>query len=88
MAKTIVYTAHARQKYLILKQHACVITEEAVMKTVEAPDSVREGRRNRRIAQRAVNKEHVLRVIYANKGDSIGIITFYPARRERYEGEL
>jgi uncharacterized DUF497 family protein len=71
-----------------LKRHACVITEEAVLKTVEEPDSVREGRRSRLIAQRAVNKEHVLRVIYEEQGDSIIIITFYPARRERYEGEL
>jgi len=62
--------------------------EEAVLKTVEEPDSVREGRRSRLIAQRAVNNEHVLRVIYETQGDSIIIITFYPARRERYEGEL
>jgi len=88
MAKTIVYTAHARQKYQILKRHACVITEDTVLKTVEEPDNIREGRRNRLIAQRAVNKEHVLRVIYEKQGDNIIIITFYPARRERYEGEL
>jgi hypothetical protein len=88
MAKTIVYTAHARQKYQILKRHACVITEEAVMKTVEEPDSHWEGRRSRLIAQRAVNREHVLRVLYEKQGNTIVIITFYPARRERYEGEL
>ena len=88
MTKTIVYTAHARQKYQILKRHGCVITEEAVLKTVEEPDSVRDGRRNRFIAQRVVNTEHVLRVIYEEQGDSIVIITFYPARGERYEGEL
>jgi hypothetical protein len=88
MAKTIVHTAHARQKYQILKRHACVITEEAVMETVEEPDSLREGRRNRLIAQRAVNREHVLRVIYEKQGNTIVIIAFYPARRERYEGEL
>lgn len=57
-------------------------------KTVEEPDSVKEGRRDRVIAQRAVDAEHLLRVIYEERGENIVIITFYPARRERYENLL
>jgi uncharacterized DUF497 family protein len=68
--------------------HNCTITEEEVKKTVEEPDSVKEGRRERMIAQRVVNKEHLLRVIYEKRRDDIVIITFYPARRERYENQL
>jgi hypothetical protein len=85
---SIVYTAHARRKFKILKSHDCIISEDEVMKTVEEPDNVSEGRKNRLIAQRAVYNEHILRVIYEKNGDTIVIITFYPARRERYEGQL
>jgi uncharacterized DUF497 family protein len=84
----LVYTTHARQKFQILERHDCIFTEDAIRKTVEEPESVRDGSRNRLIAQRAVNKRHLLRVIYEKQGDDIIIITFYPARRERYEGEL
>jgi uncharacterized DUF497 family protein len=84
----LVYTTHARQKFEILERHDCIVTEDAIRKTVEEPESIRDGRRNRLIAQRAVNKGHLLRVIYEKQEDDIIIITFYPARRERYEGEL
>jgi len=29
--------------------------------------------------------EHVLRVVYEEKDNEIVVVTFYPARRERYE---
>lgn len=35
-----------------------------------------------------MDKKHVLRVIYVKKEDIIEIITFYPAKRKRYEGEI
>ena len=84
----VAFTSHARQKFQILKRHNCTITEEEVKKTVEEPDSLKVGRRGRVIAQRIVGKEHLLRVIYEKKRDDIIIITFYPARRERYENQL
>ena len=52
------------------------------------PDSVKEGRNNRMIAQRAVDKEHLLRVIYEKRRDDFVIVTFYLARRERYEDQI
>ncbi len=63
----VAFTSHARQKFQILRRHKCIITEGEVKKTVEEPDSVKEGRRERMIAQRVVDKEHLLRVIYENK---------------------
>ncbi len=84
----VAFSSQARQKFHILRMHNCTITEEEVKKTVEEPDSVKEGRRERMIAQRVVNKEHLLRVIYEKRRDDIVIITFYPARRERYENQL
>ena len=84
----VVFTSHAKQKFLILSRHNCTITEEDVKKTIEEPDSLKEGMNNRMIAQRAIDEEHLLRVIYEKRGDDIVIITFYPARRERYENQL
>ena len=84
----VVFTSHARQKILILRRHNCTISEEEVKKTIEGPDSVKEGRNNRMIAQRAIDEEHLLRVIYEKRRDDIVIVTFYPARRERYENQL
>ena len=84
----VVFTSHARQKILILRRHNCTISEEEVKKTIEDPDSLKEGMNNRMIAQRAVDEEHLLRVIYEKRGDDIVIVTFYPARRERYENQL
>ena len=38
------------------------------------------------IASAKLNKEHVLRVVYEKVGDRKVVVTFYPARRERFEG--
>jgi hypothetical protein len=64
------------------------MSEEEVKKTIEEPDSLKEGRNNRMIAQRAIDEEHLLRVIYEKRRDDIVIVTFYPARRGRYENQL
>jgi len=37
------------------------------------------------IAQKVIDDEHVLRVVYEIEGDEIVIVTFYPGRRKRYE---
>jgi len=37
-------------------------------------------------ASAKLNKKHVLRVVYEKVGDRKLVVTFYPARRERYEG--
>jgi hypothetical protein len=85
---SVTFTSHAKQKFYILMRHSCTITEEEVKRTVEEPDSLKEGRRGRMIAQRVVDREHLLRVIYEKRGADIVIITFYPARRVRYENQL
>ncbi|GIU70807.1 MAG: hypothetical protein KatS3mg003_0286 [Candidatus Nitrosocaldaceae archaeon] len=40
------------------------------------------------IAEKIIDEELLLRVIYEIKEDKIMIITFYPARRERYESKI
>lgn len=48
------------------------------------PESVTPSVKGRLIAQRRLNETHVIRVIYSREKDAIRVITFYPARRERY----
>jgi len=47
-----------------------------------------DSRKTRKIAQKQVNSKHLIRVVYEEKGDDVVIITFYPARRKRYENKL
>ena len=65
-----------------------MVRKEDVIKTVKEPEKVEKGRKGRMIAQRTIDVEHVLRVVYEKKDNEIVVITFYPARRERYEGQL
>ena len=39
----------------------------------------------RLIAQKVIDKAHLIRVIYIREGDEIKVITFYPTKRQRYE---
>ncbi|MBO8183274.1 MAG: DUF4258 domain-containing protein [Archaeoglobus sp.] len=66
------------------KARVC-IKRRRVIKTLEEPDSVKIGRKGRLIAQRVLDEEHLLRVVYEEKDNEVVVITFYPARRERYE---
>ncbi len=81
----IVFTAHAKDKFLILKEHGFPVDEELVVKTVENPDKVTHSRKRRLIAQKMIDEKHLLRVIYEIKSGKISVITFYPARRDRFE---
>ncbi|MFW6194524.1 MAG: DUF4258 domain-containing protein [Halobacteriota archaeon] len=81
----IVFTDHASDKFSVLRKHNCKIDKESVLKAVKDPEKVVPGKHYRLIAQKALDEEHLLRVIYEDKGKEWVIITFYPARRERYE---
>lgn len=85
---TIIFINHAKIKLEILNKHGVKLTEEEIKETVKNPDSVIDGRNNRMIAQKIMDDEHILRVIYEKNGDNIKIITFYPARRYRYESKI
>ena len=62
-----------------------MVRKEDVIKTIKEPEKVEKGRKRRVIAQRTIDIEHVLRVVYEERGNEIVVITFYPARRGRYE---
>ncbi|MFQ5880440.1 MAG: hypothetical protein ACE5IZ_09745, partial [Dehalococcoidia bacterium] len=70
----------------ILERHAFVITRRQVLAAVAQPDRVLPGRRERLLAEKAISTHHLVPVVYIMHNDDVEIITFYPARRGRYEG--
>jgi hypothetical protein len=79
------FTHHARWKFAMLARHGFSVTEEQVIQTLQTPDRL-EMDRVPYIAQRVLNDRHVLRVVFRKEGDDDVVITFYPGRRDRYEG--
>ncbi len=84
----IEFTSHAKDKFIILRKHNFNISEEEVLQAIKKPDNIERGRKGRLIAQKVVDKEHLLRVVYEIKENKIIIVTFYPARRSRYEDKI
>ncbi len=64
------------------------MAEVAVIEAVRNPEKVERSRNNRFVAERAIDEGHLIRVIYEFQGDEIAIITFYPARKRRYEDKI
>lgn len=83
---TITYTSHAEMKFEVLKRHGVIISRSIVEDAVENPQKVFDAPKGRKVAQAGYNSTHLIRVIYEETNGNITIITFYPARRERYEG--
>jgi hypothetical protein len=52
---------------------------------VDNPERVEPSYKDRKVAQRTINQTHLLRVIFEEEDDEKTVITFYPARRDRYE---
>ncbi|MGQ9461317.1 MAG: DUF4258 domain-containing protein [Candidatus Bathyarchaeaceae archaeon] len=80
------FTDHAMRKFKILKRLGFSVSMERVVRVVESPEKVDVGWKGRFIASAKLNMEHVLRVVYEKVGDKKLVVTFYPARRRRYEG--
>ena len=88
MAKKIVYGTHAEEKFEILRRHGFVVSKKQVRETLRKPEKIEEGFRGRKIAQRKISETHVLRVVYVEGQKEIGVVTFYPGRRSRYESSV
>ena len=80
------FTDHAVRKFEILKRLGFSVSMRQVVRVVENPEKVDVGWKGRFIASAKLNREHVLRVVYEKVGDRKLVVTFYPARRKRYEG--
>ena len=60
----IIFTKHSKNKFRILKKHKFFITEKQVLKTIETPDLIDNSHLPLIIAQRKIDRDHVLRVVY------------------------
>ncbi len=86
--KKIKFCKHAELKLQILKKHGIHFTKPQIEEAVSTPDKIIEAEKSRRIAQKIMNTQYLIRVIFEESKDSIIVITFYPARRSRYEDKL
>jgi hypothetical protein len=84
MDKPIRFTNHARQKFVDLANLGFVVTEAQVLDTVRDPSYV-DTSVDPPIAQKPISDRHLIRVVFVEAEDEIRIVTFYPARRERYD---
>jgi len=80
------FSNHALRKFEVLKRLGFSVSLRKVVSVVEHPEGVDVGWKGRFIASARLNREHVLRVVYEKVGDRKLVVTFYPAKRERYEG--
>jgi hypothetical protein len=86
-SKPVTFTHHARKKFTDLAELGFVVTEPQVIETVLSPDSV-DRVAEPPIAQKQISQRHILRVVFFEEAESIRVITFYPARRSRYDTEI
>jgi len=84
----IEFTNHAEYKLALLKAHGFKINKDQIKDVITDPDAVKKGKKGRQIAQKVINKTHILRVVYITKNKTIRVITLYPARRTRYENKI
>jgi hypothetical protein len=69
----------------ILENHEILVDPNFVIETVRSPDKIETGEDDKLIAQRRLDENLVLRVVYREFNTFILIITLYPGRRSRYE---
>ena len=82
----IYFTKHAKEKFEALKRYKFEVSKAQVEQAVKYPDLIDDSRLPLFIAQRNIDKQHVLRVVYKKEQkDLIKIITFYPGRVKQYD---
>jgi hypothetical protein len=82
----IIFTKHAREKFRVLAKHEFKVSEAEVLEAVTEPDLIDKSRFPLLIAQKQIDKSHVLRVVYKQETlEIIKIITFYPGRVKQYK---
>lgn len=84
MTRPIRFTEHAMKKFVDLQQMGFAVTAEQVIEALTQPGHI-DTDVSPPIAQRAITERHLLRVVFVEEPDEMRVITFYPARRKRYE---
>ncbi len=83
--KEVRFSDHAQLKMEVLASHEVTINPDFVIETVRSPDKLETGEEDKLIAQKRLDENLVLRVVYREFNTFILIITLYPGRRSRYE---
>jgi hypothetical protein len=83
--KEIRFSDHALLKMEVLATHEVTIDLDFVIETVRSPEKLETGEEDKLIAQKGLNEDLVLRVVYREFNTFIFIITLYPGRKSRYE---
>ena len=78
------FTRHAVEKFEVLKRHGVSVTNDKVVEILNNPDVIDYSRLPLLIAQGELDAEHVLRVVFKKEAGVIMVITFYPARKDKY----
>ena len=84
----IIFTDHAKFKFKLFERHGLMISESQIKEIIENPASTVEGKKGRLVIQSKLDENHIMRVICEMEHEEIRVITFYPAKRGRYENQL
>ena len=82
------FTHHARRKFETLRELGLKVEEHKVLEIVRKPSMVERTWKGRLVRTGPLNSTHVLRVVFEKQNGNITVVTFYPARRARYESKL
>ena len=88
MGVEIIFTAHALEKFDILRRHGVDISQTRVREIILAPEQTDRDALGNPIAQGRLDETHILRVVYRIEENKRIVITFYPGRRRRYENQV
>lgn len=85
----IIYTRHASEKF---KQESYVfklkITRRLIRKVIQKPKVEDKTRGEKITAIGGIDKRHSLVVVYKKVKEKFVVITFFPARKRRYEVKI
>lgn len=76
----ILISKHARARMKVYG-----FDEDTIFNAVEHPDEIVEGYAERLVAHKNLN-HFILRVVYEKYGDTLVVVTVYPAEKGRYRG--
>jgi len=76
----ILISKHARARMKVYG-----FNDDAILGAVKHPDEIVEGYAGRLVAHKSIN-HFILRVVYEKYGDTVIVVTVYPAEKERYRG--
>lgn len=86
--KRVIFSDHAEIKFQILKDHGFIVSKQMIRKAFIPSQHVEQGYGGRKILQTPYDQNHVLRIVFEEKGHEVKIITFYPGRKTRYENKI